>query len=43
MIVTKEDLGKALGVAVIYAPGLNASTTAEHALMLMLAARIIDP
>ena len=28
---------QALGVAVIYAPGLNASTTAEHALMLMLA------
>ncbi len=26
-----------LGVAVIYAPGLNAQTTAEHAIMLMLA------
>ena len=28
---------QALGLTVIFAPGLNASTTAEHALMLMLA------
>lgn len=29
---------KALGIAVIYAPGKNAATTAEHTMMLMLAA-----
>lgn len=29
---------RALGITVIYAPGMNAATTAEHTLMLMLAA-----
>lgn len=31
-------VAKAMGIAVMYAPGKNAATTAEHTLMLMLAA-----
>lgn len=32
------DAARELGIAVIFAPGLNAQTTAEHAIMLMLMA-----
>lgn len=32
------DAAKALGIAVIFAPGLNAQTTAEHTIMLMMMA-----